>query len=186
MGEYNNEHSRNIVDALVGGQGNAAIGQIAKQFGINDRQVCDVIGQLAPVLRQSMARNAQASGGLDALLGALKKGGNGKYLDDPSTLGDPSTRDDGNNILGHILGSKDVSHALAGKGAAQTGLSADIIKQILPLVASLAVGALNKQSANAPVGGNQISDLLGSMLNRNQDGSALDDLIGMAGSFFKR
>ena len=176
----------NILDALVGGQGNAAIGQIAKQFGINVSQVRDVIGQLAPVLGQGMARNAQASGGLDALLGALQKGGHGKYLDNPSTLGDPSTRDDGNNILGHILGSKDVSRALAGKAAAQTGLSADIIKQILPLVASLAMGALNKQTSSAPAAGNQITDILGSMLDRNKDGSALDDLIGMAGSFFKR
>ena len=176
----------NILDALVGGQGNAAIAQIARQFGINDSQVRDVIGQLAPVLGQGMARNAQASGGLDALLGAFQKGSHGRYLDDPSTLGDPSTRDDGNNILGHILGSKDVSRALAGKAAAQTGLSADIIKQMLPLVASLAMGALYKQTSSAPASGNQITDILGSMLDRNKDGSALDDLIGMAGSFFKR
>ncbi len=176
----------NILDALVGGQGNAAIGQIAKQFGIDDTQVRDVIGHLAPVLGQGMARNAQGSGGLDALIGALQKGGHGKYLDDPSILSQASSTEEGNNILGHILGSKDVSRALAGKAAAQTGLSADIIKQILPLVASLAMGALNKQTSSAPAGGNQITDILGSMLDRNKDGSALDDLIGMAGSFFKR
>ena len=176
----------NILDTLVGSQGNAAIGQIARQFGIDDRQVRDVIGQLAPVLGQGMARNAQGSGGLDALIGALQKGGHGKYLDDPSILSHASSTEEGNSILGHVLGSKDVSRALAGKAAAQTGLSADIIKQILPLVASLAMGALNKQTANAPAAGSQISDMLGSMLDRNQDGSALDDLIGMAGSFFKR
>ena len=176
----------NILDALVGGQGNAAIGQIAKQFGIDETQVRAVIGQLAPVLGQGMARKAQGSGGLDSLIGALQKGSHGKYLDDPSILGNASSTEEGNNILGHILGSKDVSRALAGKAAAQTGLSADIIKQILPLVASLAMGALNKQTASAPAGGNQITDILGSMLDRNKDGSALDDLIGMAGSFFKR
>ncbi len=176
----------NILDTLIGGQGNAAIGQIARQFGIEDSQVRDVIGQLAPVLGQGMARNAKAGGGLDALIGALQKGGHAKYLDDPSILSQASTAEDGNNILGHVLGSKDVSRALAGKAAAQTGLSADIIKQILPLVASLAMGALSKQTAGSPASGNQITDMLGSMLDRNKDGSALDDLMGMAGSFFKR
>ena len=176
----------NLLDTLVGGPGSAAIGQIAKQFGIDDSQVRDLIGQLAPVLGQGLARNARASGGLDALIGALHKGGHSKHLDDPSILIQASTTEDGNNILGHILGSKDVSRALAVKAAAKTGLSADIIKQILPLIASLAMGALNRQTVNAPASNNQITDVLGSMLDRNQDGSALDDLIGMAGNFFKR
>ena len=72
------------------------------------------------------------------------------------------------------------------QGCGADGPEADIIKQILPLVASLAMGALNKQTTSAPAGGNQITDILGSMLDRNKDGSALDDLIAMAGSFFKR
>jgi len=174
-----------LLDELLSHRNNAAIGQIARQFGIDETQVKDVIGQLAPALGAGLARNTQASGGLDALIGALQKGGHSRYLDDPSTLSGPETVSDGNGILGHVLGSKDVSRALATKAAAQTGVSADLIKRILHLIATLAMGALNKQTTNAPAG-NQITDVLGSMLDRNGDGSALDDLIGMAGTFFRR
>ncbi|MCP5178583.1 MAG: DUF937 domain-containing protein [Pseudomonadales bacterium] len=175
----------NLLESLLGGQGQAALGQIAKQFGLNESQVRDVVSQLAPALGQGLQRNARASGGMDALIGALAKGNHGRYLDDIGALANPDTTADGNNILGHILGSKDVSRSLAGKAAEQTGVGADLIKKMLPLIASLAMGSLSKQTSSAG-GGNPMSDVLGSLLDRNGDGSALDDLIGMAGSLFKR
>jgi hypothetical protein len=175
----------NLIDLLAGSQNNPAISQMARQFGLNDQQIRDVISQVAPALSQGLARNTAASGGLDALMGALQKGGHSRYVDQPEVLGNPDTVRDGNGILGHILGSKDISRALSGQAGANTGISPDIIKQLLPLIASLAMGSLSKQTANAPRG-NQISDVLGSLLDQNRDGSALDDLIGMAGKLFKR
>lgn len=175
----------NLLDVLLDNSNNPAIGQLAKQFGLNDTQIRDVIGQIAPALGQGLSRNSQASGGLDALLGALQKGGHGRYVDSPDIFGSTDAARDGNGILGHILGSKDVSRALAGKTAASTGVSPDLIKQLLPLIASLAMGSLAKATATAP-SGNTATDILGSLLDRNRDGSALDDIIGMAGKFLGR
>jgi len=175
----------NLIDLLAGSQNNPAVTQLARQFGLNPEQIRDVIGQVAPALGQGLARNTSAAGGLDSLINALQKGSHSRYVDQPDSLGQADTVQDGNNILGHILGSKDISRALAGRAGASTGISPDIIKQLLPLIASLAMGSLSKQTTNAPQG-NQISDVLGSLLDRNRDGSALDDLIGMAGKFLGR
>jgi hypothetical protein len=49
-------------------------------------------------------------------------------------------RADGNGILGHILGSKDVSRQVAAQASARTGIGADVLKKMLPLVATLAMG----------------------------------------------
>ena len=54
----------------------------------------------------------------------------------------------GNGILGHLLGSKDVSREVASRAAAQTGLSADVLKRMLPLAATLMMGAFSKHSGD--------------------------------------
>jgi hypothetical protein len=174
-----------LTDLLAGSQNNPAINQLARQFGLSDAQIREVIGQVAPVLGQGLARNTRASGGLDALIGALQRGSHQRYVDQPEVFSHADTVRDGNGILGHILGSKDVSRALAGKAGASTGISPEIIKQLLPLIASLVMGSLSRQTSAAPQG-NPMSDMLGSLLDRDGDGSALDDLIGMAGRFLGR
>ena len=58
-----------------------------------------------------------------------------------------ATRMDGNKILGHILGSKDVSRNVAAAAANDTGIDADLIKKALPLVAALAMGAMSKKTS---------------------------------------
>ncbi len=175
----------NLLETILGAQGGGAVSQIANQFGLNEGQVKDVIGQLAPALGRGIKENARSDGGLDSLMNALQKGNHSQYIDNPSALGAPQARLEGNSILGHILGSKEVSRELAGRAAGNTGVDSSIIKQILPLIAGLAMGGLSKQTGQAQ-SGNQITDVLGSFLDSDGDGSAIDDLIGMAGKFLGR
>jgi hypothetical protein len=100
---------------------------------------------------------------------------------------------DGNGILGHLLGSKDVSRQVATRASAQTGLSADVLKRMLPLAATLMMGSFSKQSANAaalPAGlsgsGGGIAAMLTPLLDGNRDGSIVDDVTSMIGGFMKR
>lgn len=122
-------------------------------------------------------------------MGALSKGNHRQYLDNPSNLGGSSAVTDGNGILGHVLGSKDVSRAVAGKAASQTGLSADVLKKLLPLAATAMMGAFAKQqaapSASATSGGG-IMSMLSPLLDRDRDGSIMDDVTSMLGKFMKQ
>ncbi len=90
-----------------------------------------------------------------------------------------------NAVLAPVFGSKDVSRAVAGRTAEQTGIGADILKRLLPVAAAMLMGGLSKQSAastNAPGSG----DLLTSLLDRNRNGSVADDVVGLLGRFLCR
>jgi len=183
-----------LLQTILNAQGGQAVDQLGRQVGLGRDQTVSAIESLLPALAGGLARNATQPGGLDSLLGALAGGAHSQYLDNPAALGDPATVQDGNGILGHILGTdKDVSRQIASRASAQTGIGADVLKRLLPLVASLAMGAMSKrvtQPAAAPgapaSAGGGLLDMLAPMLDRNRDGSVADDVLGMLGKSFGR
>jgi len=174
-----------ILDTLMNAGGGGAVQQIGQRFGLSDDQTSNALHQLVPALMAGLQRNTSQEGGMDALVGALNGGNHAQYLDNPEMLGQEATTKDGNSILGHIFGSKDVSRAVAGHAAEQTGIGADVLKGMLPVVATMVMGALSKKSADSPVGAPAAagSGLLSSLLDQNRDGSIADDVVGMLGRF---
>ncbi len=175
-----------LLKSILEAQGGASVDQIAKKLGLDQSAVAGVIGALAPALGSGLAKNTQSSGGLDSLLGALKKGGHQRYLEDPALSVDDNGVAEGNKILGHILGSKDVSRQLASRAAEQTGVSDSLIKKMLPMIATMAMGALSKKSTESPESGSDLGGVLGAFLGGGDNNSMVDDLIGMAGKFLGR
>ncbi len=181
-----------LLNMLLNQGGGGAVRQLAQNFGLDENQATSAISSLLPALGQGLARNASAPGGLDGLLGALAGGGHQRYLEDPSMLGQEETVRDGNGILGHILGSKDVSRQVAQQASATSGVSADVLKKMLPIVAAMTMGMLSRQNsvapgaapAGAPAGG--LMGMLTQFLDAGHDGSVVDDVLGMASRLFKR
>ena len=193
----------NMLEALLGDQAGGAVDQLSRQFGLDSSQTSSALGALLPAVAAGFQRNASSPSGLEALLGALGSGRHGQYADDLQSLAQPGTVDDGNGILGHIFGSKDVSRfgskdvsrEVARRASAQSGVGTDVLKQMLPVVAAMMMGAMSKrQFGGAPAqgglgaalgqgGGGGILDMLAPMLDSNRDGSAVDDIVGMIGKF---
>lgn len=165
-----------------------AVRQIAQRVGVSNDQAIEIISLLVPVLARGLQTNTQASDGLGALLAALNRGNHQRYIVEPSSLAAQSTIDDGNAILGHILGTRDVSRNLAAYAARQTNVGSHRIKKMLPLVASLAMAALSRETervvSTAPLGGTTESVLISLLVTDNNNGSIADDLLGMAGKVF--
>ena len=67
-------------------------------------------------------------------------------LDEPDALASDAAVQEGNGILGHLLGSKDVSRNVAAQAAGSTGIDSSLIKKALPLIAGLAMGAFGNQA----------------------------------------
>ncbi|MCS7025358.1 MAG: DUF937 domain-containing protein [Bryobacteraceae bacterium] len=182
----------NLMEVLMNAQGGGMIRQLANQFGLDERQATAAVEHLLPALTGGLQRNLSQEGGLESLLGALGSGHHQQYLDDPELLGRSETVADGNGILGHLLGSKEVSRQVAQRASEQTGIGASVLKQMLPLVATMVMGALSKQSAAHGLTGAgaraQSADALGvisQFLDFDRDGSALDDVLGMMGKIFR-
>lgn len=99
-------------------------------------------------------------------------------------LTDEDAREDGNNILGHLFGSKDVSRGVAAKAAEDTGFDASLIRKALPLVAGLAMGALGRKARSNGGHAGGLGALAG-LLGGSDGNFDLDDVKRMAGKFFQ-
>jgi hypothetical protein len=173
-----------ILDMLMSSGGGEAVQTMARQFGLSQDQTSSALGQIVPALMAGLQQNASQPGGLEGLLGALNTGSHSRYLDDPGLLVDDATRQDGNSILGHILGSKDVSREVAGRTAEQTGIGTDIIKKMLPIVATMVMGSLSRQNAAASAQGLNAGDMIGSLLGQKGGGSMASGVAGLLGRLF--
>ena len=180
----------NILDLLQQSAQGGALRQAAESKSIPADALPGLLKQLMPALSGGLQRTLAQQGGLDGLRHALESGNHSRYLDDAAALSGESAVSDGNGILGHLLGSKDVSRAVATKAAEQTGLDVGAIKQFLPLVAAAALGAMSKQTqAGASLAGSRsasgLQGLLGGMLDSGGDGGMVDDLMSIGRKFFK-
>lgn len=181
----------NLLETILSAQGGGAVRGLAQNFGLQESQATGALQQLLPALSSGLKRNTASSGGLEGLMGALTKGNHQQYIDDPSKLSQPETVKEGNGILGHLLGSKDVSRQVASRAASQTGLDSGVLKRMLPVVATMVMGSLSKNTASAGLQsaapGGSASGVLGMltpMLDADKDGSAVDDVFDMAKKLF--
>ena len=187
-----------LLDLLAGAQAQPAKQQLGQQFGLSEDMTQQAMAALIPALAAGLKSNASQPGGVEALLGALNKGSHSRYLDEPNLLGRPETRDDGNSILGHLLGSKEVSRSVASRASEKTGLDNEMLKQMLPIVATMVMGSLSKKSEEPDTvsqlavlfGGGQsqqsggLGGLLGGMLGGGRQRQPQSDGLGMLGALF--
>ncbi len=158
-----------------------AIGSIAQQLGVNEQMAQIGAEALLPAILGGFKKTAQAQPtGLEGLGGILGQLGGGGLFD--SVLSpEPTPIEQGNNVLGQIFGSKDVSRSVAGHAAEQTGLDSSLLKKMLPLLAMLVAGYLARQSSGEQGGGEQgggLGGLIGGMLGGGGQSAGDGGLIG--------
>jgi len=186
------------------------IESMARELGISKSQATTGAEALIPAILGGFKKQAQAqpSGleGLGSLLGQL--GGSGLLDNVLSPQATDVSR--GNDVLGQIFGSKDVSRTVAQNAASRSGLDPALLKKMLPIVAMLVAGYMAKQGGGAQPPaqargglGGLLGSLLGggrapaaasqgaapgglaSMLDLDGDGNPLDDILGMAGKMMR-
>jgi hypothetical protein len=171
----------NLVEMLANAQGGNTVRNLSQQFGIDESQTRSAIEQLAPMVAAGFRRNAQNGQGMADLLSALQGGSHNRYVDDDAGGGFDDMTADGNGILGHIFESKDVSRAVASHAADGTGLSSGILKQLLPIIASMIMGSMSKRTRE-PGLQDIIGDVLGGALGGGNSpargGGVLGDVLG--------
>jgi hypothetical protein len=159
-----------LLQTILNAKDGRAVDDLGRNLGLDRDQTVSAIQGLMPALAGAMATNAAKPGGLENLESALTSGGHSRYLDDPAQVAQPEAIQDGNGILGHLFGSKDVSRQVASGAAAQTGIGADVLKRMLPMLATLAMGALAHRATRSPSGNVQ--------LNPSGGGGGLMDMLG--------
>ena len=152
-------------------QQSGVIESMAGELGIDPQTAKAGAGALLPAIVAGMGSSAAGSGGggsggLGGLAGAILGGGGGGMLD--AVLGQsPTPTQQGNDILGTIFGSKDVSRGVAGEVAALTGIDEGTLKKMLPILAMAAAGYMAKQAGSSQgggAGGGALGGILGSIV----------------------
>lgn len=167
-----------LMDLLKDSGGTGSLAAMAKQLGVGGDDLGKLVGALAPAVMTGLQKQTRSPQSLESLTKAVSKGHHEKYLDNPELVADEATRLDGNKILGHIFGSKDVSRNVAAHAAKESGLDTSMLKKALPLLAGLAMGALSKKGRSTSSGFDA------GILGGGDDGFGLDDVLNLAKKFF--
>jgi hypothetical protein len=138
----------NLFDMLANAQNGQGMDQLARQFGLSQQQAQAAVEALLPAFSQGLKRNASDPYGVGSFLNAVMSGNHARYFDDAQSAFSPQGMAEGNGILGHLFGSKDLSRAVAAQAAQATGIGQNVLQQMLPVIASMIMGGLFKQSTN--------------------------------------
>jgi hypothetical protein len=179
---------------------------MARELGIDEAQASSGTAALLPAILGGFKKQAQSqSGGVEDLGGMLGKLGGSGLLENVLSQ-HPTDVSQGNNVLGQIFGSKDVSRAVAQHASTSSGVNPETLKKMLPMVAMMVAGYMSShksvtQAQAAPAqqkgglggllgglfGGGSSNALpsgtagLAKMIDMDGDGNPLDDIMKIMG-----
>lgn len=168
-----------LYDMMMNAQNGDAMQAMARQFGLNQSQMEQAMAALMPAFSTGLKRNASNPMDMSNFLAALASGNHARYFENMQNAFSPQAMQEGNGILGHLFGSKEVSRAVAAQAEAATGIGQEIFKQMLPVLATSIMGGLFKQAtgqasgqtqANATSSANPIGDLISEMMRQGMGG----------------
>jgi hypothetical protein len=189
-----------LLETLQQRLGGQAVEQISRKIGSDPGTTGNAIDAALPLLLAAVARNASNGAQAQSLNTAVAQDHDGSVLDDVSGYLNRAETGPGAGILRHVLGG---NQPTVERGLSQTtGLDAGKAGQLLMMLAPLVMGALGraKQERSLDAGGlsnllagerenlNQsapgVMGMLGRFLDRDGDGSVIDDVGGMLGKTF--
>lgn len=201
MNHLLNEVSRHLNDDVIV--------QLARQLGAQDpNQVKKAAQGASQILLEAISRNAQNQQQGGGLFGAIEKDHDGGILGDligvlggRKKVSNPSTMN-GEGIVNHLLGKHQLEAAQIISQTSQLNIfKSGVLMQLIAPVIMGVVGQKRKSNgldlgglAKVLLGGGQSSsgqgqsggNLLGKILDRDGDGSMMDDLLNMGMQILKK
>lgn len=166
---------------------------VAREFGVSSQDATAAAAALLPAILGGFKKQTQVQpSGLDGLLGVLG-GMGGAGLMDEVLSPRPTEVGRGNDVLGQIFGSPEVSRTVAQHASTRSGLDPALLKRMLPVLAMLVGGYLSRHGGGSPhaavSGGTPYGQPphggLASLLDLNGDGNPLDDILAIAGQVLR-
>ncbi len=184
-----------LQDALSGNN----VSQISQAIGADESSTSSAIQAALPMLLGGLANNSASEQGASGILGAIDRDHDGSVLDDIGGLiagNIGGGAGNGAGILGHIFGGQQGGVEQAVSQA--SGLDMNKIGPLLAILAPIVMGAIGRArqsggggtsdlggllggAAQQMGGGADLMGMLGGLLDRDRDGSAVDDVMGMIG-----
>ena len=175
----------NILNTILeSGLNENFLNSISSKTGIDSNSLQSLVKDLAPQLLNGAKANLASENDSSDLINMISNTNLDSLSQNPEQLDNLDT----SNMLGQLFSSlneneSDVANAMSSK----SGIDSSLISSLLPMLAPLIMGALNKQtnlSASDTSNTNDVTSMLTSFLDKDNDGSVVDDLFVMAKKFF--
>lgn len=187
---------------LIGSQiGGDTLAQMSRAIGADESSTASAVQTALPMILGAMARNASSGDGASSLSAALDRDHDGSILNDllgyigGARSGSQEVVHHGSGILGHVFGEK---RPVVEAGISRTsGLDMGQVSQLLMMLAPIVMGVLGRTKRQEGLDTGSLAGLLGQqqqamsgspalgmlsqILDRDGDGSVLDDLGDMLG-----
>jgi hypothetical protein len=186
----------NLIEMMMQAQGGNAMQNMARQFGLAPEQAQSAVESLLPAFQVGMQNQADSIDGLQKMIQMF---GGGQHADNFDADGDgipDNAVQQGNDVLGQLFGGKEVSRAVAAHAEATSGVSSAILKQMMPVIASMLMGGMFKGATNNGLGGlmgqamqgglgNMMGQMMGGGQPQQQAQNPMGNMMnGMLGNLF--
>lgn len=179
--------------------GDNKVDEMSNQLGEDKANTMSALTNAIPLIVGAMARNTKSDEGAQALNGALERDHDGSILDNLGGLISNPDQGAGSGILKHVLGQKQpVAQEAVAK---QSGISLESAGKVMTMAAPIIMGMLGKKKREQGLGVGDIAGMLAGasatteqssgmggmitgLLDRDGDGSVMDDIGGMIGGLF--
>ena len=188
-----------LLQQRLGGQ---SVNHISRKIGADPGTTSNAIDAALPLLLSALARRAGQNDQAHSLAQAVSEDHDGSILDDVPGYIDRAESGPGAGILRHVLGPK--QNTVATGLSQATGLDTGKTAQLLTMLAPLVMGALGRAKQERGLDAGGLSTLLAGedqhlkeaapgvmgalnrFLDKDSDGSIMDDVGGMLGRAFGR
>lgn len=141
----------NLNDIIQAAQGGQGVSNLASQFGLTPEQTQAAVQAMIPAFSTGLQNTAQNPAGLGGLLSQLTSGAHQGSFTDPNQAG--AAVGVGGNVLGQIFGSPQVTSQVGQQASQMSGVSPQVIQQMMPIVASMLMGGLFHSMNSQGMGG---------------------------------
>jgi hypothetical protein len=140
-----------LFDTIRSAGGGSFVSALATKAGVTPDEAEEALRALLPELGRAIRRTEESGSGAAAVHAAMRDERYGRYLEQPEALAEPPAVADGERVLADVLDDDDRCNLIR-RVAARIGPDEEEVREMLPLVATLAVTALGHKMRQASPG----------------------------------
>lgn len=182
-----------ILDLLNTSMGEDFIAKASDSTSENKDNISAALGMALPILLGAMQKNIKTDSGAESLNNALSSNKHGDaLLSNLKSVNATDMSSEGEKILGHLLGGKQdmVTKTIGSTINMKESSVSSIIKMAAPLLMSILASQKSKENVSSSGLGGLLESVMGSsgahdaslietLLDKDGDGSVIDDVAGM-------
>ncbi len=181
-----------IFDQAHGGE---AMQTMARQFGLSADQTQAAVNALLPAFSMGLQKQAESADSLSSIIGMFGTGQHAEAFEVPAKAADPDMLSAGTDFMNQIFGGpqevgRQMQKQVSQQAAAMSGVSASILQQMMPMIATIILGGLFKGSVNNGLGGllgqamqGGLGNIFGQAMNPPPQPKAQNPMGDLFGSF---